>query len=218
MEQAHIQLPQTPGFEQAFQQAWKLAVELLRKSNDIGQLCRECGATVASAGERRSLLLDYFGQPLNINIEDGNICPVSGPSVPPRDRLLILHYLINCQRARSGGKPITFQELPDGMLYYPTFLKRTVKPLLQVFSGQPQLLLEAAEKLGGEAGAAGDVSLLFRPLPLVPISIVIWFGDAELPSEGNILFDSSITALLPTEDVTVLSEILVRRLINQSTV
>jgi len=52
-----------------------------------------------------------------------------------------------------------------------------------------------------------------KALPRVPLTVTLWLGDEELPPEGNIIFDSSITGYLPTEDITVLCEILVLKLV-----
>ena len=45
------------------------------------------------------------------------------------------------------------------------------------------------------------------------MTIVIWGGDDELPPEGSILFDESIASYLPSEDIAVLSGMMVYRLI-----
>jgi hypothetical protein len=37
----------------------------------------------------------------------------------------------------------------------------------------------------------GDLSFTIRPLPRIPITIVLWRGDQEMPPGGNLLFDST---------------------------
>ena len=47
----------------------------------------------------------------------------------------------------------------------------------------------------------------------VPITLVLWKGDEEVAPNGNILFDANISDYLSTEDVTVLSETIVWKLV-----
>jgi hypothetical protein len=47
----------------------------------------------------------------------------------------------------------------------------------------------------------------------VSLGLVLWKGDEEFPPEGNILFDSSITGYLPVEDIVILAETVVWKLI-----
>ena len=47
----------------------------------------------------------------------------------------------------------------------------------------------------------------------LPITIVLWRGDDEFPPEGNIMFDSTISDYLDTEDIAVLCETMTWRLI-----
>jgi hypothetical protein len=111
-----------------------------------------------------------------------------------------------------GGKPVTFRELPEGSVYYPTFVKRCVKPLLDRFADRPEALVAAAEAIGGVKAETGDFSFRISAFPRVPVTVTLWLGDEELPPEGNILFDSTVTGYLATEDVTVLCEILAWKL------
>jgi hypothetical protein len=59
----------------------------------------------------------------------------------------------------------------------------------------------------------GDVGMTFRVLPQIPVQLVLWQGDEELPPESTILFDATITQYLPAEDVAVLSGMFIYRLI-----
>ena len=117
-----MNVPIVPGFEQAYREAWKLAVERLRELPDLKRTCEANGVALPSGNGNSALMLDYFAQPVRVNIPDGEITAIKGDVVPPRDRLVLLHYLANCNRTRPTGKTVTFQELADGMLYYPTFL------------------------------------------------------------------------------------------------
>ncbi|MGA3094565.1 MAG: DUF3786 domain-containing protein, partial [Dehalococcoidales bacterium] len=125
----------------------------------------------------------------------------------------ILHYLNTADGRPLTDKLITFKELPEGVVYYPTYVKRTIKPLLDKFADRPKSLLAAAASLGGVKANTGDFSFRLNALPRVPLTVTLWLGDEELPPAGNILFDNSITGYLPTEDITVLCEILAWKLV-----
>jgi len=49
----------------------------------------------------------------------------------------------------------------------------------------------------------------------VPIGLVLWRGDEEFTPEGNVLFDASITGYLPVEDIVILAETVVWKLIKR---
>ena len=66
---------------------------------------------------------------------------------------------------------------------------------------------------GGIPEDTGTVSVRLRVLPHVEIMLVIWKGDEELPSSGNIFFDDAVLDYLPTEDCVVLAESVVSRFI-----
>ena len=211
MDEMLPKTPAQPGFEQAYREAWQAAVEKLAEK-DPAAMAYDSGA-IFEDGERPLLRLSYLGQDIRINPASGEISAAGSEPVPPRDRLIILHYLVTARGIPFTGRLVTFQQLPDGQAYYPTFLKRAVKPLLDTFAAHPALLRQAALSLGGEPGEMGDASVKCKALPRVELTLVIWQGDDELPPEGSILFDGSIGAYLPAEDITVLSEIIAWRLV-----
>jgi hypothetical protein len=43
--------------------------------------------------------------------------------------------------------------------------------------------------------------------------LVLWRGDAEFPAAGNLLFDDSVTEYLPVEDIVILAETVIWKLI-----
>jgi hypothetical protein len=56
------------------------------------------------------------------------------------------------------------------------------------------------------------VGMVFQVLPRIEVQLVLWQGDDEFPPEGSVLFDASIQHRLPTEDIAVLSGMLVYKL------
>lgn len=206
--------PARRGFDTAYQQAYQMASQRLRDTtDDLHALCRRSGATLAEEPAREAISLNYLGQTCRVILPDVDVFTASGETLSPRDKLVILHYLNTADGSPLTDRLITFKELPEGAVYYPTYVKRTIKPLLDKFADSPKSLLAAADSLGGVKATTGDFSFRLKALPRVPLTFTLWLGDEELPSEGNILFDSSITDYLPTEDITVLCEILAWKLV-----
>ena len=58
--------------------------------------------------------------------------------------------------------------------------------------------------------------MIFPVLPRVPVQLIFWQGDEELPPESTILFDATISDYLPAEDIAVLSGMLVYRIISMA--
>ncbi len=103
--------------------------------------------------------------------------------------------------------------MPEGANYFPTFSKRAIKPLLDHFGREPERLIGAAEKLGGHKVDYGDVAVTINAFSYVPITLVLWRGNGEFVPEGSILFDSTVSDYLSTEDINVLCETIIWKLV-----
>jgi len=214
MEDAHWTLPSSGKPAPAVNEAYQIASEKLSQIDDILELCRKSGAKCNGAGASRSITVEYLHQPYVVSLRDAEISTgENAPALPTREKLLILHYLLSAKGTPPSGKLITFQELPEGHVYYPTFLKRSVQPLVSNFGSEPRLLLQPAEKLGAKAVELGDASVAITAFPRVPVIIVLWKGDEEFEAGGSILFDAGISDYLPTEDITILCETISWKLI-----
>ena len=187
--------------------AYKLAREQLAKIDDIDQLCIRSGALSQIIDSQRFILLEYLNKPYQITFPNIDISLIgSEEEIPLRDKILILHYLTLAQGTPLTNKLIAYKELPEGANYFPTFSKRAIKPLIDHFGKEPRLLLDVAHKLGGDKAEYGDVSVTINAFSHVAITLVLWQGDEEFAPAGNILFDSSISDYLSTEDINVLCE------------
>ncbi|RJO62201.1 MAG: DUF3786 domain-containing protein [Dehalococcoidia bacterium] len=213
MDRQESPQPARRGFDEAYQQAYQLASRRLKDTADLHALCRRSDATLAEEAGEKIISLDYLGRSCRVILPDVEASVTNGEPLSPRDKLIILHYLNTADGSPLTDRLITFKELPEGAVYYPTYVKRTIKPLLDKFADRPEALMVAAGDIGGIKAETGDFSFRLNPLPRVPLTFTLWLGDEELPPEGNILFDSSITGYLPTEDITVLCEILAWKLV-----
>jgi len=55
--------------------------------------------------------------------------------------------------------------------------------------------------IGEIVSSPADRALKIMVLPYVPVILSVWEEDAEFPAEGNVYFDATISAHLPTEDI-----------------
>ena len=210
-------LPSHRNHEYGYQLAYKLACEQLAKIDDIDQQCLKSGAQCKIINSRKVIILQYLNRSYQVTFPDIEISLVdSVEEAPIKDKILILHYLTSAKGTPITNKVIAYKELPEGANYLPTFSKRAIKPILDHFSKEPRLLVEAAEKLGGSKADYGDASVTINAFSHVPITLVLWRGDEEFAPEGNILFDSSIPDYLSTEDINVLCEIIAWKLVKFS--
>jgi len=111
---------------------------------------------------------------------------------------------------------VSFRELDGGALYYPAFKARAITPLLKTFGTEPELLRKVADSLGAEPLSIGQVSFRLDFFEKVPVAVVLWLGDAEVPASASILFDASANRMLPTEDLTVIGGVTSRTLVKRS--
>jgi hypothetical protein len=140
-------------------------------------------------------------------LEDSNV------EVSQKDKILILHYFTLAKGTPATGVLVTYKQLPGGVSYFPAFSQRAIAPFVNHFGKNPELLIKAAAKLGGRKADYGDVSVTVNAFDYVPITLVLWRGDEELAPNGNILFDANVSDYLSTEDVTVLTETIIWKLV-----
>jgi len=201
-------------WERGFELSYKFACEKLAKISDIKEQCRKSGARYLGPHE---IVVNYLNQSYHIMLLDGKILLESiGVEAALRDKILILHYFTGAKGTLATGKLIAYKQLPGGVSYFSAFSHRAISPLVKNFGKNPELLRKVAAKLGGCDVNYGDVSVSVNAFDRVPITLVLWRGDEELAPNGNILFDANISDYLSTEDVTVLCETIIWKLVKGS--
>jgi len=130
----------------------------------------------------------------------------------PFPSILILHYLCGCSDLHPTGEMITFREIPGGDFYYAAFKSRAIDPLVMKFGSKPEMLFTAAERLGAEKIDMGSASVRIDVFAKLPVIVVVWEGDEEIPSSANILFDRTAASIFPTEDLAVIGSLVSSRL------
>ena len=195
-----------------------LAREKLRQI-DFEKQCRTAGAEIIEANPPTGFVarLKFMGQDYLIDYPSGLVRVADSDQEPkPYDRIIILHYLQNAKGAEMTGELISYQQIPDGWLYYSSFQARTTQILARTFKADARAFMQAGLAIGARPSKLGQFALEISALPKVSYHLIMWPGDDELNTEFNCVFDRSITDYLPAEDITVLANVISSRLAEAS--
>ena len=210
MESKRLTLHTEKTDEYGLELALRLAREQLANIDNIEQQCLRSGAQYV----QKAVVIEYLNQSHLITLPDAEISLMAGEQPAPiRDKILILHYFTQAKGTPLSNHMITYQELKEGINYFPVFAKRAIKPLVSFFGMEPQRLLDIAGTLGGHKADYGDAAVTINAFSRVPVTLVLWQGDGEFAPEGNILFDSTIPDYLTNDDIHVLCETIAWRLV-----
>jgi len=149
---------------------------------------------------------------LVVDFSDGRVCTAAGDEVNRFWRVLTLHYLGVTGRPDVVAPSVGFADLAIGRSYAPVYRGRVISRLCYTAGRDESTLREAAERLGGEPAALGDVAFDFQMFPRVALRLVWYAGDDELRPSATMLLPANIEAFFNVEDIVVLSEGLVARL------
>jgi hypothetical protein len=207
-EGIQLDLKQQENYETAHRLAVSRFAEL-----DFRLQCQKAGAELVGNGSTLQARLRFLDRTLLVSHPSGEIVTENGEDVPLWEKIITLHYLIHAQGTSPSGELVTYNDIPDGRLYYPNFVKRTSDILLQAYGPKPEALIQAALKLGGiERPGLVDGAVTIPALPRVAYVFIIWKGDAEFDPQINVVFDRNISDYLPAEDITVLASMIAVKL------
>jgi len=82
-------------------------------------------------------------------------------------------------------------------------LRMNISIIEKIFGKSPELLYEVARPFNYKLVDIGDAAIKVYALPRVPIILVIWTGEEELPPSSEILFDKSAPHYLSEETSAV---------------
>ncbi len=205
---AHPQLPSPGGYQQAYSQSCDLAFNALAKA-DLEAIYHHSGAKHLS---NSSIILSFLGDDVIIDVPKRTVTSAK-TALAMTDQLVILHYLIATPGTTCSDQLVSFKELPGGLVYYPTFYKRALAPIVKRFGPSPaELCAVAATYFDGKPISLGDAATIIQALPRVRLTWVLWRGDEDFPAEPTLLFDSTINDYLPLEDIVVLCQSVAMRL------
>jgi len=201
-----------------YKKAFEIAKSDLGKANPK-RIADQSGASLSYDQEGSvTLSLEFLNKQLDIEWPSMKFSAAKDKKeIPIQQQVLILHYLQGCQGSKVEGQWVAYQEIPDGRFYLDAFVQRAKQPLLKAFGSTPDLLPDLAKQLyDAQPFDHGDVSVVVRALPKIPVALLIWRADDEFPPEASILFDRSIQEILSAEDIAWLAGMIVYPLVGMA--
>jgi len=191
-----------PAYERGDPKGYGEALECSRKALaqiDPVEMARKSGASY----QEGRFILKSMGHFFTITFPQGIVTFKDSELEPDfLVQVILINYL-----GRASGEPltykyITYRDLPGGNAFYNAFWQLAINPLKETFELNPGGLSVTAPYLGGEVIVENSRSeVLFWFLPRVPLKYLVWGGDEEIEGRANILYDSSASLYLHTEDL-----------------
>ncbi len=173
-------------------------------SFSLNELSEKTGGFVDGS----NLIFNFFKWEVKFDFENKSLLLPENLKSPSTENL-ILHYIAYSQGEKPKGEWINFYQIKDATLYLPVFNKRTIgiinKAVKDFDNWQKKCLNLGGERYNFTNSAS---AYKFFAFPLVPILIVYYEGDEDIPSELKFMFDSSVVKNLSAEDVVVASQFL----------
>ncbi len=167
--------------------------------------------------DARSIRLFLFHDEIVVSPAEREITRGGNGRLDPFSTALVLHHLVNAKNIPLAGRYISFREVPGGgSVYYPAFRRHSIEPIAKRFGNDPEALLRAGARVGARVLDRGDASVEVAFLPRVPVTVIVWAGDEEVPASATVIFDATAPEQLPVEDIARVGHIVARRLIDVS--
>ena len=116
-------------------------------------------------------------------------------------KLSMLDYLLHARAIPESGRLVAPSELSAAQLYFRGSHVLPCDRLAAAFDADPARFAAVGRDLGGEPQPYGDVAVRVRPLPRIPVVVVLWRGDEEFGPRSGILFDASVSDQLAPDVV-----------------
>jgi hypothetical protein len=158
----------------------------------------------------------YFDEIITLKLPEFLFKSSKGANVTLVTKIIILHYINTAGNNLPGNDKISYGDIPGLAGYLPVFEQRVVRPLITAFGFDRHVFFETGVAMGGIKEDYGDASFTLYALPRIPITFILWEGDAEFPPSLKMLFDPSIAGYLPLEDITVISKLASTRIIKET--
>ncbi|MEW6069955.1 MAG: DUF3786 domain-containing protein [Candidatus Thermoplasmatota archaeon] len=190
----------------ALEVAWEKLLEL-----DSSKVAENAKVNFDNAKKEFAVL--WLNELYHVRLESREVVGDNNKSAGVLLSLVILRYLLGAKNVELSNKLISFRDLHGGNIYYGVFERSVLKPITKNFASKPEKLIEVASSFNARKLNYGDASVEIQIFPRLPITIIVWKGDEEVPSSANVVFDESAKYQLSAEEICVISALVVSKLI-----
>ena len=192
---------------------WRQLVEL-----DPGETAERADCQYLSDSGR--YVLTMLNSEYEVYPGNGGIFVV-GEGSPPKvagfiEQLCILAYLIGAKDIPAANKLVKAESLPGGQFFFRGPHLLPTEKLKNAFGDDPEGLIRASERFGGEKCEFGDASIKLNALPRIPLTFVIWRGDDEFDARASVLFDKTAADHIPLDALWATVNLTVKTLLQAS--
>ena len=158
----------------------------------------------------------FMGEEYTVSYPGGTVTRTDGSPADGAAELIILHYLVGAHGTPVREQWVSYRDLPGARYHEPAFVAEVERPLSLGLAGRLGTLRGWRERNARPVELPGDEAFAWDVLPRVPLLIIFNEEDEEFPASARVLFDASASCYLPTEDLSVLAEVAVERLLKET--
>ena len=179
-------------------------------SMKISSLPDRIGGQIIYENDDEMLELPYFKGVLVINSE--KIRNKDGTDLTRWEQVFIFNHMAQGGKSNPTGNWKGLQEFPNTVSKIKSMREHVEIPLIKKFTNNIKELIKNGMDIGGQLlkddNLNADVSLLFQPLPKIPVMLNFWDEDIadNFEAEVKLLFDETIVDHLDIESIMFLSE------------
>ncbi len=168
-------------------------------------ICRDGRCRFDSVGKR--YMLDIWGEEYFVDCPGQRIGRVAAVHSEPHEffSLFIMYYLLSAPDCRAAREWISEKDLPGGATFFRGPHRIPTDLISSRFGNDLGAFRKCCESLGGKALDLGDAGFRFEIAPELPVAVVYWQGDEDFPADAGLLYDRSITEILPLDIVFALA-------------
>lgn len=166
-------------------------------------------------------LMPYFEDTVRVSrgegtdfvaFSSGNMLPGRENALKEKEKILLLRLLLEGRKTPETAVFRAYNELPWGDVYDRQFRGRCISRLAAVFGNRVADFEAACLRLNGRKIPGSGVTFEIPFMPGLLIRLILWEGDDEFPSSGQILFSENFGEALSAEDRVIVTEILLGKM------
>lgn len=168
---------------------------------DVAPFVVAAKAGVDCDGKRWTI--PFFNRTYHVEFPHGRVEGSRGEIPSIWLQVLLMHYLLDADGTSVADRWVSCRDLPGGYFVSDDkFDARSAPPLGRLYGQDPEGLAAACRALGGTLmSGVGDMAYRCLAFPRLPLAVVMYFRDEEMPASARVLFDASAAHYLPTDDL-----------------